>query len=126
MTTLFTMLYMDAMLETTYDAQAAGLGWSLGSSDDGLLLTVSGYNDKLFLLLKQVGQDIDEHAMLRDKSLAHLVLWPQVVEPMVACLRRNSQCKWAIPERFENIKDELRRGLENSKKSPPYSKAMEK
>ena len=45
---------------------------------------------------------------------------------MVTCLRENRQCMWAKESRFRAVKDELRRGLENSKKMPPYSRAMER
>ena len=45
---------------------------------------------------------------------------------MVTCLRENRQCMWAKEARFRAVKDELRRGLENSKKMPPYSRAMER
>ena len=45
---------------------------------------------------------------------------------MVTCLRENSQCMWANAKRFDAIKDELRRGLENSKKMSPYARAMER
>ena len=45
-----------------------------------------------------------------------------MTEPMVTCLRENAQCTWAKEGRFRAVKDELRRGLENSKKMPPYSR----
>jgi len=102
LTTLWTMLYNDALVETTYDAGVAGLQWGLSAAGDGLRVTVAGYNDKLLLLLKQV------------------------TDPMVTCLRENSQCMWAKKRRFEVVKDELRRGLENSKKMSPYSRATER
>ena len=41
---------------------------------------------------------------------------------MVTCLRENRQCMWAQESRFRAVKDELRRGLENSKKMLPYSR----
>lgn len=101
LTTLWTMLYNDALVETTYDAGVAGLSWSLSTAGDGVRVAVSGYNDKLLVLLKQV------------------------TDPMVECLRENSQCMWAKARRFQVIKDELRRGLENAKKKSPYARAME-
>ena len=54
------------------------------------------------------------------------LLLKQVTDPMVTCLRENSQCMWAKAKRFDVIKDELRRGLENSKKMSPYARAMER
>ena len=48
------MLYTDALVSTTYDASVAGLSWGLAPSADGIKLTVSGYSDKLILLLQKV------------------------------------------------------------------------
>ena len=48
------MLYTDALVSTTYDAAVAGLSWALAPSADGIKLTVSGYSDKLLLLLQKV------------------------------------------------------------------------
>ena len=48
------MLYTDALVSTTYDASVAGLSWGLAPSADGIKLTVSGYSDKLLLLLQKV------------------------------------------------------------------------
>ena len=36
----------------------AGLSWGLSPQGDGLRITVSGYGDKLLLLLKQVGAGV--------------------------------------------------------------------
>ncbi len=49
----------------------------------------------------------------------------QVTEPLVTCLWANTQCSWADRNRFETMKDEFTRSLQNSKKSPPYSRAMD-
>eukprot|EP00291_Cryptomonas_curvata_P005896 CAMPEP_0172199716 /NCGR_PEP_ID=MMETSP1050-20130122/28854_1 /TAXON_ID=233186 /ORGANISM="Cryptomonas curvata, Strain CCAP979/52" /LENGTH=1032 /DNA_ID=CAMNT_0012876793 /DNA_START=103 /DNA_END=3197 /DNA_ORIENTATION=- len=101
LTSLYTALYTDSLTLTTYDAQVAGMSFGLSGDADGLSLTFSGYNDKMNLLLTQV------------------------TDGLVACLRKGTQCGWANPDRFDTIKDELRRGLENSKKASPYSRVME-
>jgi len=102
LSTLFAMLYSDAMVETTYDATTAGSSWSLAPSGDSFALTVSGYSDQLGRLLKQV------------------------VEPVVTCLKQKQKCMWADPQRFEVMKDEMKRGFENSKKSSPHQRAAKR
>jgi len=101
LSSLFCMVFTDAMVETTYDSAVAGLSWSVQPSSDGLKLSFSGYSDKILLLLQQVcGQ-------------------------LVRCLKSKVGCSWTHPGRFETMKDELRRVLTNSKKGSPYSKALE-
>ncbi|KAI0815411.1 peptidase M16 inactive domain-containing protein [Xylaria sp. FL0064] len=51
---LFTDLVWDALEEYSYDAELAGLGYSVTCDPRGLLVNVSGYNDKLPVLLEQV------------------------------------------------------------------------
>ncbi|KAF7563795.1 hypothetical protein G7046_g302 [Stylonectria norvegica] len=51
---LFTDLVRDALEEYAYDAELAGLQYSVSLDSRGLLLDLSGYNDKLPVLLEQV------------------------------------------------------------------------
>jgi len=102
LSSLFAMLYTDSLVETTYDAGAAGLSWSMAPSGDGIRLSVAGYHDKVLELLNTV------------------------TKPLVACLKANRQCDWANQQRYLSIRDELKRGLENSHKSPPYTRAMQR
>lgn len=51
---LFTELVRDALEEYSYDAELAGLQYSVSLDSRGLFLEVSGYNDKLHVLLEQV------------------------------------------------------------------------
>lgn len=44
----------DALIEYSYDAALAGLSYSIESSSLGFYVTVSGYNDKLHVLLRDV------------------------------------------------------------------------
>ena len=54
MTRLYCELVMDALVEYFYNVKAAGLNYSLRDHKDGLGVEVSGYNDKLPLLLKRI------------------------------------------------------------------------
>lgn len=47
-------LVLDALQSPAYAAELAGLGYSVSLSKEAIYLTVSGYNDKLFELLKLV------------------------------------------------------------------------
>lgn len=51
---LYTDLVRDALEEYSYDADLAGLQYSVGLDSRGILIEVSGYNDKLAVLLEQV------------------------------------------------------------------------
>ena len=53
---LFTELIRDALEEYSYDAELAGLQYTVTIDSRGLLLDVSGYNDKLHVLLEQVAR----------------------------------------------------------------------
>ena len=53
-TKLFTDLVRDALEEYSYDAELAGLEYSVTLDSRGLFVEVSGYNDKLAVLLEQV------------------------------------------------------------------------
>jgi insulysin len=102
LSSLFSMLYIDSLVETTYDATAAGLSWSFAPSGDGMRLSVAGYHDKVMELLNTV------------------------TKPLVSCLKANRQCDWANQQRYLAIKDELRRGLDNTNKQPPYTRAVQR
>lgn len=51
---LFTDLVRDALEEYSYDAELAGLQYTVSLDGKGLFIEVSGYNDKLVVLLEQV------------------------------------------------------------------------
>lgn len=51
---LFTELVRDALEEYSYDAELAGLQYTVALSSRGLFLSISGYNDKLPVLLEKV------------------------------------------------------------------------
>ena len=53
-TKLYCELVKDALVEYSYDAEIAGLDYSLGSSSMGLDIDIGGYNDKMSVLLEKV------------------------------------------------------------------------
>ncbi|KAN0065153.1 metalloprotease [Thecaphora frezii] len=84
-------LVNDALTEYSYDASLAGLGYALDSQDNNIALSVSGYNDKLNVLLQNI-----------IKELVHFKVDEQ---------------------RFEIIKDRVRRSWENFNMEEPYRHA---
>ncbi|KAH9857197.1 insulin-degrading enzyme [Lenzites betulinus] len=54
MTRLFADLVTDSLTEFAYDADLAGLSYNIGGHSLGLFMTLSGYNDKLHVLAKDV------------------------------------------------------------------------
>lgn len=48
----------DALAEMTYDADLAGLSYSVTNQIEGLTVSVSGYNDKIPVLLRIVLEKI--------------------------------------------------------------------
>ncbi|KAI0672916.1 insulin-degrading enzyme [Trametes maxima] len=54
MTRLFADLVTDSLTEFAYDADLAGLSYNFGGHAPGLYVTLSGYNDKLHILAKDV------------------------------------------------------------------------
>ncbi|KAI9809491.1 MAG: Insulinase (Peptidase M16) [Phylliscum demangeonii] len=51
---LFTELVNDALVEYSYDATLAGLSYSLAPGESGLYVYISGYNDKMTVLVEKV------------------------------------------------------------------------
>ncbi|KAI0646092.1 LuxS/MPP-like metallohydrolase [Trametes meyenii] len=58
LTRLFVDLVEDALAELTYDADLAGLSYSVTNQIEGLTISVGGYNDKLHVLLRTVLEKI--------------------------------------------------------------------
>ncbi|KAF2125491.1 insulin-degrading enzyme [Dothidotthia symphoricarpi CBS 119687] len=54
MCTLYRDLVNDALVEYSYDADISGLGYDFTNHLNGLSVTISGYNDKLHVLLEKV------------------------------------------------------------------------
>ncbi|KAI3573336.1 Metalloenzyme, LuxS/M16 peptidase-like protein [Fusarium oxysporum f. sp. albedinis] len=64
---LFTHLVRDALDEYSYDAELTGLEYNVGIDSRGLFLDVSGYNDKLPVLLEQVVTTIRDLDIKKDR-----------------------------------------------------------
>lgn len=60
MTRLVADLVVDLLTEYSYDAQLAGLKYSMNNILDGLQIVVSGYNDKIPQLLRTVLQSLTQ------------------------------------------------------------------
>lgn len=88
---IYCELFRDATTEEVYDAELAGLQFSLESSGHSMTLGTVGYNDKLPLLTKKMLQLMQEFKADKD--------------------------------RFELIRDQLRRNWNNFHMEEPYSLA---
>lgn len=64
---LFVDLVNDALAEIAYDATLAGLNYELKNVAEGLYVSVSGYNDKLPILLKSVIQTLKDVEIREDR-----------------------------------------------------------
>ncbi|RMJ03581.1 hypothetical protein CDV36_014893 [Fusarium kuroshium] len=64
---LFSDLVRDALEEYSYDAKLAGLHYNVSLDSRGLCLNVSGYNDKLPMLLEQVVTTIRDLDIKEDR-----------------------------------------------------------
>lgn len=54
MTTIFTMCVKSLLLENLYPAKVVGYNYKISSIDSGLILLVSGFNEKLPILLDEI------------------------------------------------------------------------
>jgi insulysin len=53
--------------EFSYDADVAGLGYSLSRDTDGLFLAAYGFNDKLHVLLSKLVQGMRNHVVKKER-----------------------------------------------------------
>nr|DAD42406.1 TPA_asm: hypothetical protein HUJ06_000636 [Nelumbo nucifera] len=67
LTDIFTQLLMDYLNEYAYDAQVAGLHYTINSTDTGFQVIVLGYNHKMRILLETVVQKIAEFKVKPDR-----------------------------------------------------------
>ncbi|XP_057520818.1 insulin-degrading enzyme-like 1, peroxisomal [Amaranthus tricolor] len=67
LTDIFTRLLMDYLNECAYDAQVAGLHYSINHSDCGFEVTVVGYNHKLRVLLDTIIDTIVKFEVRADR-----------------------------------------------------------
>lgn len=64
---IFTDLVRDALEEYSYDAELAGLQYTVSLDGKGLFIEVSGYNDKLPVLLEKVLETMRDVEMREDR-----------------------------------------------------------
>lgn len=64
---LFVDLVIDSLTEYAYDADLAGLKYDFGSTVTGLYISLSGYNDKLHVLAKDVLEKIRKLDLKEDR-----------------------------------------------------------
>lgn len=66
---LFTELVTDALVERTYDADIAGMSYRLDTRASGLVLSVDGYSDKLSVLLETILKEITTFSVNQDRFI---------------------------------------------------------
>ncbi|MAH74143.1 MAG: hypothetical protein CBC09_08920 [Cellvibrionales bacterium TMED49] len=66
---LLSELVNDSLITETYPAFLAGLGYSLSESDKGLVITATGYNDKLASLLGKVLKSVTDGPLEAERFL---------------------------------------------------------
>jgi insulysin len=90
---LYTDLIRDALEEYSYDAELAGLQYSVAMDQRGLFVEVSGYNDKLSVLLQQVL-----------KTMRDLEIKPDRFEIVKERLTRGYR-NWELQQPFHQVSD---------------------
>lgn len=80
---LYSDLVEDSLTEFAYDADLAGLKYDLSPHSNGLLLTLSGYNDKISVLAGHILEkvkgpvvDPERLAVIREQVIFPLSLFP--------------------------------------------------
>jgi len=82
LTSLYTALIQEQLNEYAYPAMMAGLSYSLMATDQGIVLSLSGYSDSAFELLEIVGRslrgelDADAFARVKQRSIEELKNFP--------------------------------------------------
>ncbi|KAF2157769.1 LuxS/MPP-like metallohydrolase [Myriangium duriaei CBS 260.36] len=102
MTQVFKDLVEDSLVEYSYDADLAGLEYSITSHATGLDVSVSGYNDKMHVLLEKVLVSIrdlevkdDRFKVVKDRKLRSLKNF-EYQEPYYQV---GTYSRWLISER---------------------------
>ena len=73
---LYTAIVTDALNEYFYDAELAGLAYSFEASSLGLCVSISGYNDKLHVLLRDIlarAKDVEVRADRLDVIIEEVI-----------------------------------------------------
>lgn len=64
---LYVQLVLDKLNEVNYDASVAGLSYSLSNDTDGLCLSISGFNDKLHILLSNIVHEMKHLVVVKER-----------------------------------------------------------
>ncbi|KAJ3311968.1 Insulinase (Peptidase M16) [Boothiomyces sp. JEL0838] len=64
---LYKMMVMDSLNEYSYHAEVAGLSYTLECTTESLTLTVGGYNDKLPVLLNNIGKKMCQFSVNKSR-----------------------------------------------------------
>ncbi len=89
---LYAALVTDALKEYSYDADLAGLTYLFDASSLGFFVTVTGYNDKLHVLLRDVlvkARDLEVRADRLDviiEKVNHLSTDSRLIELDILCI----------------------------------------
>jgi insulysin len=82
LTVMYISLVDDHLNEFSYDADVAGLGYSLSRNTDGLFLAAYGFNDKLHVLLAKLVHEMRNHVVkqerfdvIKEALVRHLQNW---------------------------------------------------
>lgn len=90
---LYTDLVRDALEEYSYDAELAGLQYSVSMDSRGLFIHLSGYNDKLPVLLQQVLITMRDLEIKKDRF--------DIIKERLSRAYRN----WAFQQPFHQVGD---------------------
>ncbi|CCH46140.1 insulysin [Wickerhamomyces ciferrii] len=116
LTNLFVDLLDDALIDTSYQAELAGLSFSLHQGKEGLVLEVAGYNEKAPVLLREVLKKLVSFKATEDrfnvfkekytrnlKNYGYKVPYSQISSVFANILNENT---WEVEEKLsvlENI-----------------------
>lgn len=81
---MFVDLVRDSLTEYAYDADLAGLNYDLGAYQLGLYFSVSGYNDKLGVLAKDVLKTVKNLKVDPNR----LAVMKEQVSSRLSCLKK--------------------------------------
>lgn len=116
---MFAMLVEEALSEYSYAASLAGLSYSVGNDTEGIQVVVSGYSDKLPLLLEVVVRQMKEFVadekqfeivhdrLTRAYKNAKLNNPSALADSFLRRLTR--QTNWSFDERLEALQGESAR-----------------
>lgn len=67
LTSLFNELFDDSLIDTSYNAELAGLSFSISTGKEGIIVDVNGYNEKASVLLETVLSEMFKFVPTEDR-----------------------------------------------------------